>query len=177
MLSLTRSGEMNGTTPQIQVVEQFDPLAMQAFRRRPDVYWPAADALSPPPEAMDFVGHMLHRDVWTIAGMLAGHIFGFVEFTRRTSVMAELSVGFHPQFRGTIARAVIQFAIKKAFEEKGLVKLCAPIASDNRQAIMGARLIGFKEEGRLTRAIVRQVKSGPPLRDLVIMGLSKETRE
>jgi len=167
---------MNGQThtPQIQVVEQFDPLAMQAFRRRPDVYWAGADALSPPPEAMDFVGHMLHPDIWTVAGVLDGHIFGYCEFNRRTSIGAEFHVGFHPQFRGVIARAVCQFAISKAFGEKGLVKLWSPIPSDNKPALFGARHLGFREEGRLRNAIVRQVEHGPPLRDLVIMALSKE---
>lgn len=167
---------MNGTThtPQIQVAEQFDPLAMQAFRRRPDVYWSSTDALSPPPEALDFVGHMLHPDVWTIAGMLDGHIFGYVEFNRRTSIGAEIHVGFHPQFRGVIARAVTQFAIHKAFNEKMLVKIWAPIPSDNKAALYGARHLGFREEGRLVNAIVRNVEHGPPLRDLVIMALSKE---
>ncbi len=165
---------MNGVAPAIQVVDQFDPLAMQAFRRRPDVYWGAADALSPPPEAMDFVGHMLHPDVWTVAGTLDGLIFGYCEFNRRTSVGAEFHVGFHPQFRGAVALAVCRFAISRAFNEKGLVKLWSPIASDNRGAILGARRLGFREEGRLTAAIVRQVEHGPPLRDLVIMALSKE---
>jgi RimJ/RimL family protein N-acetyltransferase len=161
-------------SPSIQVVDQFDPLAMQAFRRRPDVYWPAADALSPQPDTMDFVGHMLHPDIWTVAGTLGGHIFGYCEFNRRTSVGAEFHVGFHPQFRGKIALEVCRFAIGRAFGEKGLVKLWSPIASDNRGAVLGALRLGFREEGRLTAAIVRQVEHGPPLRDLVIMALSKE---
>ena len=167
---------MNGATePQIRVVEAFDPHAMQAFRRRPDVYWPGIDALSPQPEALDFVEHMAHPDVWVVAGVFDGHIFGYCEFNRRTSIGAEFHVGFHPSFRGTIARAVCQFAIREAFTRKGLVKLWAPIPSDNRPALLAARHIGFREEGRLTNAIVREVKSGPPLRDLVIMALSKET--
>lgn len=168
---------MNGAThtPQIKISEQFDPVAMQAFRRRPDVYWPAADALSPPPEAMDFVGHMLHPDVWTVAGVLEGHIFGYCEINRRTSIGAEFHVGFHPQFRGVIARAVCRYAIHRAFFTKGLVKLWSPIPSDNRAALYGARHLGFREEGRLTNAIVRNVESGPPLRDLVLMSLSKES--
>jgi RimJ/RimL family protein N-acetyltransferase len=83
-------------------------------------------------------------------------------------------VGFHPQFRGKIALEVCRFAISRAFGEKGLVKLWSPIASDNRGAVLGALRLGFREEGRLTAAIVRQVEHGPPLRDLVIMALSKE---
>lgn len=165
---------MNGTQPQIRVVEAFDPQAMQAFRRRADVYWEANDALAPPPENVDIISHMLHPDVWTVAGVLAGHIFGYVEFIRRTSVGAELHVGFHPQFRGVIARAVVRLAIHRAFAEKGLVKLWAPIASDNKAALFGARHLGFREEGRLTRAIVRKVNDRGELRDLVLMGLSRE---
>lgn len=166
---------MNGSTPQIRVVEAFDPQAMQALRRRPDIYWSENDALAPPPENVDIVSHMLHPDVWTLAGVLGGHIFGYVEFIRRTSIGAEIHCGFHPQFRGAIARAVGMYAINRAFTTKGLVKLWAPIPSDNRAALFAARHMGFREEGRLTRAIVRHIEDGgPPLRDLVLMALSRE---
>lgn len=166
---------MSDTQPQFNVTDRFDPVAMQAFRRRPDIYWPGADALSPPPEALDFVTHMMHPDIWTVAGTLGGHIFGYVEFNRRTSIGAEVHAAFHPQFRGAIARAVFKSAIAEAFARKGLLKLWGPIPSDNRAALMGARLCGFREEGRITNAVVRDVKdgNGPPLRDLVIMALSK----
>jgi RimJ/RimL family protein N-acetyltransferase len=157
----------------LAVTDQFDPGAMQVLRRRPDIYWQSTDALMPQPEQMDFIAHMLHPDVWTVAGTLDGGIFGFVEFNRRTSIGAEIHCGFHPQFRGRVARAVVQYAIAQAFETKGLLKLWAPIPSDNRAALFGARHLGFHEEGRLTRAIVRQVKDGPPLRDLVLMSLEK----
>jgi RimJ/RimL family protein N-acetyltransferase len=160
--------------PEFRVTDQFDPAAMQAFRRRPDIYWAGTDALSPPPESLDFITHMLHPDIWTVAGTLGGHIFGYVEFNRRTSVGAEVHASFHPQFRGAIARSVFKAAIREAFSRKGLLKLWGPIPSDNRAALMGARLCGFREEGRLIGAVVRDCKDGgPPLRDLVIMALSK----
>lgn len=167
----------NGT-PHFAVTDVFNPVAMQEFRRRPDIYWAGADALSPPPEALDFVGHMLHPDVWTVAGTLGGIIFGYVEFNRKTSIGAEIHVAFHPQFRGKIARAVTLEAIRRAFAYKGLIKLWAPIPSDNRRALMGARLIGFREEGRLTNAIVRNTDDThtTPLRDLVLMSLDKRER-
>lgn len=171
---------MSDTQPQIAVTDRFEPEAMQAFRRRSDLFWEGADALSPPPESLDFIAHMLHPDVWTVAGVIAGHIFGFVEFNKRTSIGAEIHVGFHPQFRGRIARAVTLYAIGLAFKERGLLKLWAPIPSDHKAALMAARLIGFRQEGRLTRAIVRRavaVDGSPPLADLVLMSLSKETHQ
>lgn len=163
--------------PQIEVTDRFEPGAMQAFRRRSDLFWEGADALSPPPESLDFISHMMHPDVWTVAGMLSGHIFGFVEFNKRTSIGAEIHTGFHPQFRGRIAKAVGLYAIGLAFKERGLLKIWAPIPSDHKAALMAARLLGFKQEGRLTRAIVRRavaVDGAPPLADLVLMALSKE---
>lgn len=178
MLQLKANGSaaMSDRAPQIVATDQFSPEAMQALRRRPDLYWAMSDALAPPPENVDFIEHMLHPDVWTVAGTLNGYVFGYVEFVRRTSIGAEIHVGFHPQFRGVIARAITQYAISRAFGEKGLVKLWAPIPSDNRAALFGARHLGFREEGRLTAAIVRNTDDGgPPLRDLVIMALSKRT--
>lgn len=156
----------------IAATDVFDPHAMQDFMRRPDIYWSASDALSPQPEAMDFVSHMLHPDIWTIAATINGLIFGYVQFNKRTSIGAEIHTGFHPQFRGKIAKVVIEHSIQRAFKEKGLVKLWAIIPSDNRAAIWGARSMDFLFEGRLRNAIVRATGTdgGPPLRDLVIFG-------
>lgn len=149
--------------------DRFDAEAMQAVMRHPDVFWPSADALSSPPEAIDFVAHLAHPDTWTVAGTYKGHIFGFVRFVRRTSVMAEIHVGFLPGFRGRIAKAVIEWAIGAAFRYKGLRVLLAIIPSDNRAALSLARHIGFKDEGRLRAAVVR--KNG--LRDIVLLTFSK----
>lgn len=160
---------------QFEATDRFQPEAMQQFMRRPDIYWSGTDALAPPPESVDFVAHMLHPDTWITAALFNGHIIGYVQFLRRTSICAEIHVGFHPQCRGKVARGFVQDAIFKAFKTKGLLKLLAVIPSDNRPAILGARHIGFVQEGRLTRAIVRQNDGGTPLRDLIILGLSKET--
>lgn len=156
------------------VTEAFDIGDMQAFMRRPDVFWPGADALSPPPEALDFAEHMLHPDTWIVAGTFRGHIIGYVKFIKRTSIGAEIHVGFHPQFRGQIAGAVCKYAIALAFKERGFLKLWAIIPSDHRAALWGAYALGFRQEGRLTRAIVRDRGNGAaPLADLVILGLEK----
>lgn len=165
---------------QWRVSDQFDPMAMQAFRRRPDIYWGGSDAMLPAPEQMDFIPHMMHPDVWIVAATLNGHIFGFVEFNRRTSVMAEIHCGFHPEFRGRIALVVVRHAIALAFRDHGLAKLVAIIPSDHRPAIIGALRIGFRQEGRLTRAIVRDgrdcIFNQPPhggLTDLLLLGLER----
>lgn len=162
--------------PRFDVTDRFEPLAMQAFMRRPDIYWPATDALAPPPEAMDFVGHMAHNDTYTMGCTFNGHIVGYVQFVRRTAIGSEIHCGFHPQFRGKIAKHFVQHCIAYVFKNKGLLKLWAPIPSDNKAALMMARMVGARQEGRLTRAIVRSSENhdGPPLCDLVIMALSKE---
>lgn len=157
------------------VTDRFDAQAMQAFMRQPALYWPVRDALAPQPEQVDFVGHMLEPTVWTLAGTLNGHIIGYVQFVARTSVMSELTVGFHPQCRGRIAKALTQYAIGLAFRDHGLLKLIACIPADNRAAQFGARLLGFKEEARLREAIVRPMteRDPTPLRDIIIYSLRR----
>lgn len=160
---------------QFAVTDRFDAEAMQAFMRRPDVYWSSGDALMPPPEAMNFVEHMAHPDVYTLAATHAGHVVGYVQFNRRTSIGAEIHVGFHPQYRGFVAKRVIEYAIGLVFRDKGLLKLWATVPSDNRAAVLGAKAIGFVVEGRIRNAIVRDVGGGgPPLADLIILGLSRQ---
>lgn len=165
------SGEPTG---QFDVTDRFDPTVMQDFMRRPDIYWASNDALMPPPEVMNFVEHMLHPDTWTVAATFQGHIIGYVKFVRRTSIMVEMVVGFHPQFRGRIARACVLAAIGQAFREKGFLKIVAVIPDDNKAALVGIRRLGagFVLEGRLSRAIVREGRN-PPIADLLIFGLSR----
>jgi RimJ/RimL family protein N-acetyltransferase len=155
------------------VSDRFDPAIMQEFMRRPDVYWDVRDALAPQPESVDFVSHMLHPDVWTVAAKLGEHIVGYIQFNRRTSVMAEMTVAFHPQARGRVARTFVQIALQVAFTEKGLLKVLACIPDDNRAAIYGVRHLGFTPEGRLRNAIVRKGRT-PPLADLLLFGLSRQ---
>jgi RimJ/RimL family protein N-acetyltransferase len=156
--------------------DHFDRGAMQAFMRIPEIYWSASDALSPPPEAMDFISHMAHQDTWTVAITYGEFIIGYVQFIRRTSIGAEVHTGFHPNFRGGVAKAAVQYAIGQAFGVKHLVKLWAIIPSDNRPAILGAKSVGFSPEGRLRQAIMRGEsrwgKAG--IKDLVILGLSRD---
>lgn len=167
------SAEVANRLPGLEVTDRFDPAAMQEFMRRDDVYWPSVDALSPSPEHMDFIPHILHQDTWIAAATYGGHIIGYVKFVRQTGVGAELHAAFHPKFRGRVAKAVTMHAIGLAFRDKGLLKLWALVPADNRPAAYGCRAIGFRLEGRLTNAIVRKVSAGPPLRDILIFGLSK----
>src|SRR5690242_7680752 len=125
------------------VTDQFNALAMQEFMRQPELYWPTRDALSPPPETVDFVGHMADPTVWTLAGMMRDHIVGYVQFVKRTTIMAEITVAFHPQYRGAIAKAMTQYAIGLAFDpERAIMKLIAEIPADNRAARLGAGALG-----------------------------------
>jgi RimJ/RimL family protein N-acetyltransferase len=150
---------------------------MAQFMRLPEIYWAASDAMAPPPEMMQLEEYMLHPFNFTVAAMFDETIIGYVLFMKRTSIGAEMHVGFHPQARGRIAKAFIEDAIHRAFTSKGLMKLWAIIPSDNRRAILGAKAIGFAVEGRLTRAMMRggQVcQDCPPgLYDLLILGMSK----
>lgn len=159
---------------QFGMTEQFDPVDMQEVMRSVDIYWAARDALSPPPEAVNFIDHLLHPDTWTLAATLGPAIIGYVQFIKRTSVMAEMGVGFRPQFRGKIAKAMTQYAIGQAFTQKGLLKIIAIISADNRPSRYGVSLLGFRQEGRISNAIVRDIKEGgPPLCDLLVYGLSR----
>lgn len=159
----------------LTVTGHFDVEAMQRFMRLPDIYWPAQDALAPPPEAVNFAEYMTLPTVRTVAARYGEHIVGFVQVTQRTSIGGELHCAFHPQARGMIARAVVQHAVALAFTQWGYLKLWSPIASNNRPALYGARHLGFREEGRLVRAIARgESQWGPAgLYDLVIMTLDK----
>lgn len=158
------------TEPVFSATDRFDPFVMQQLMRRPDIFWASADAMSPPPEEIDFVEHLAHPDTYTFAGTYKNTIIGFVRFVKRTTVLAEIHVGFLPGFRGQIAKAIIEYAIAAVFQFKGCRQLLAIIASDNRAAIQMARHIGFKPTARLRDAIVK--KDG--LRDLVLLTLTRE---
>ena len=157
------------------MTDRFDPHVMQTFMRQPALYWPVRDALSVPPEQMNFVEHMMEPSVWTLAGTLGGHIIGYVQFTARTSVMSEITVGFHPQCRGRIAKALTAHAIGLLFRDHGVLKIIACVPADNRAARWGACALGFKEEARLRNAIVRPVTVHytTPLRDIIIFSLTR----
>lgn len=157
------------------VTDRFDAEAMQVFMRQPELYWPTQDALAPQPETVDFTERMLSPSVWTYAVTLSGHICGYVQFVARTSVMSELTVGFHPQCRGKIAKIVVAHAIGLAFRDLGVLKIIACIPADNKPAIYGVRVLGFKEEARLRDAIVRPIteRNSSPLRDILIYSLHK----
>lgn len=164
--------------------ETFDAGSMAAFIRQPSIYWAVSDAAAPPPEVLDIESHLAHPHTRTLACCLGDVIIGYIQFILRTSVCAEMIVGFHPNFRGKVAKAFCQYAIGQAFAEKGLLKLYVSIPSDNRRALVMARSCGFRPEGRLTRAVIRGYEisdldrraftSTPPgLYDLLILGLSK----
>jgi RimJ/RimL family protein N-acetyltransferase len=155
--------------------DTFDPAAMQQFMRQPDIFWSTRDALSPPPEVTDFTGHFVHPDVWTMAATWEGDPIGFVQFVKRGPILAEMTAGFHEEFRGRVALGFSRFAIGSVFEKKGILKIVAIVPSDNRPALAGIRRLGFAAEGRLTRAIVRNSNRWGPagLYDLTLWGLSK----
>jgi RimJ/RimL family protein N-acetyltransferase len=149
---------------------------MAAFMRTPDIYWSASDALAPAPENLDLESHLVSPFVFTLTCTYGPTIVGYVQFIQRTSIGGEIHTGFHQSCRGAIAKAFIQHAIGIAFRDKGFLKLWAIIPSDNRPAMILARHIGFEHEGRLTKAIVRRMPDGDggaPLRDLVLMSISK----
>jgi ribosomal protein S18 acetylase RimI-like enzyme len=160
------------------VTDRFDADAMQSFMRQPGMYWPTQDALAPQPDEINFVERMLSPSVWTYAATLGGHICGYVQFVARTSVMSEITAGFHPQCRGRIAKAIAAHAIGLAFRDLGVVKIIACVPADNRPARMVVRLLGFDEEARLHDAIVRPMtdKFTTPLRDIIIYSLTRPRR-
>lgn len=165
--------------------ETFDVTAMAAFMRQPEIYWAVSDAAAAPPELLDIESHLAHTHTWTLACCLHDTIIGSISLILRTSICAEIVVGFHPNFRGRVALNFIRYAIGRAFTDKGLLKLYATVPSDNRRALRMAGILGFQREGRLTKAIVRgralddlsprQFQHTPPgLYDLIIIGLNKD---
>ena len=166
---------MSDNSSGFAVTDRFDAESMAAFMRQPALYWPTQDALAPPPEEVDFVGRMHTPSVWTYAATLRGQIIGYVQFAARTSVMSEITVGFHPQCRGRIAKVIVQHAIGLAFRDLGVLKIIACIATDNRAARYGVARLGFCEEARLHNAITRPIteRNQSPLRDIVIYSLAR----
>jgi RimJ/RimL family protein N-acetyltransferase len=157
--------------------DTFDVDAMATFMRRPEIYWPASDCLAPPPEAMKFEEHLVSPHVWTVAATFQGHIIGYVQFIQKTTIGAEVHIGFHPQARGKVAKVMFEHAIALAFRDRGLTKLWGIIASDNKPALRMAGAVGFRREGRITNSIVRKHDGeGPPLSDLIIMTLEHTRR-
>jgi RimJ/RimL family protein N-acetyltransferase len=143
--------------------------ALEAFMKVPEIYWAQNDALSPPPEAVNFIGHLTHPDVATFMATYGTNIIGYVQFVRRSSIAAEMHVAFRKEFRGTVARAMVQYALASVFK-RGLLKVWGLVPSDNRAAAMAARLIGMHVEGRLKDATVRE----DGLRDIVIFSISRD---
>ena len=156
----------------LSVTEAFDVKAMADFMRVPELYWATRDALAPPPECIDFAGHMMQPTVWTVAAMWEQQIIGYVQVVLRTSIMGEVTTAFHPLCRGRFAKVVGEYVIERAFGEKGYAKLVAVVPTDNRRAIVAAKVLGFVVEGRLTKAIVRQPHG---LTDLLVFGLCRES--
>lgn len=166
--------------------ENFAVADMASFMRQPELYWPTTDALAPQPADMRLEEYLTSQWVWTLACCYNNNIIGYVQLNTKTSIGAEFHTGFHPNCRGRIAKVFVEYAITRAFTDKGLLKLWALIASDNRPAILGAKSVGFVPEGRLTKAIMRSPSIAgrrfperwsqtPGLRDIVILGLTKET--
>ena len=169
--------ETNGLVPtdvsRFAPVDNFDHAVMADFMRNPAIYWATTDALAPEPELIDFESFMAQPDAWTIAATYDKWIIGYIYVLRKTSVGAEFHCGFHPNFRGKIAKAFCDHTIQRCFKEKGFRKLWTLIPSDNRPAIILARACGFQPEGRLAGAIMRGPSRWYPqagLRDLVILG-------
>ena len=144
--------------------------AVAALMSIPELYWAINDRLSPQPEQLNWQEYLSRPDVATYVATAHNQAMGYVQFVRKTSIMAELTVAFLPPFRGNVARHLTLYAIADVFKTKGMLKIYATVPSDNRAALYAARFIGMKKEGQLTRAIVRD----GGVRDLVVFGLTKE---
>jgi len=145
--------------PEFRPSDRFDRDEMAAFMRRPDIFTSMYDALSPPPEAFQFEDHMLRNDIWTMALCYGQTIVAFVQFTLRTSVMAEVACGAHPEVRGKLAGAFGEYCAQMAFAEKGLFKLVANVAADNKEMLLMLRLHGFKQIGVIEKCIAKGEKT------------------
>ena len=153
-----------------QITERWDVEAMCGFLAQPELYWQINDHLSPQPEALNWREYVSRQDVATYAATWEGNIVGYVQFLKRTSVGAEMTVAFREGFRGRIAKTLTLAAMANAFEKKMLLKLWATVPTDNRLALRAAVHIGMRKEGQLTKSIVR----ADGVRDLVLFGITRD---
>jgi RimJ/RimL family protein N-acetyltransferase len=136
----------------------------------PEIYWATHDRLAPLPEVVDWQRDLSLPDVATFTATFRNNVIGYVQFTRRTSIGAEMHVAFRENFRGRVARTMTLHAMATVFRDRGLLKIWGGVPADNRRAQLAARHIGMKHEGTLTQAIVREAGG---VRDLLIFGITK----
>ena len=141
-----------------------------AFMREPRIYWAINDHLAMQPESWNIEEYIKHPDVQTYVAAHNDMMIGYVQFVRRTSMCGEMTVAFAPHWRGGIAREMTRYAMAEMFRTGSLLKIFASVPTDNKPAIFAARHIGMKQEGRLTKAIVR----ADGLRDLLIFGVTRD---
>lgn len=140
------------------------------FMRIPELYWSVNDRLYPQPDERDLESWIRQPDVSTFVASWDHTIIGYVQFVRRSSVCAEMTVAYAPQWRGNCARTLTLYAMAELFKSRGILKIIAGVPTDNRAALVAARIIGMRKEGQLTKAIVRE----DGLRDLVVFGITKD---
>jgi len=155
--------------------ESFDVEQMAAFMRDPYVYGGINDAMAPAPETVLIEDWLrTEQKLMTVAAMFKGHIVGYTQLYRRTSVAAELTVGFNRYVPAVVVKAFTLYTFQAGWKS-GLVTIWAVIASDNRPARQAAYNCGFRQEARLSKAIVRpESKWGPAgVRDLIIYSVHR----
>ena len=135
----------------------------------PELYWSINDRLSPQPDQLNWPEYLSRQDVATFVASYGPHPIGYVQFIRKTSILAEMTVAFMDKFRGSVAKQLTLYAMSLVFKEKGILKIFGTVPTDNRRALYAARHIGMRKEGVLTQAIVRE----GGLNDLVVFGITK----
>ena len=107
--------------------ERWDMDALCAFLAQPELYWEINDHLSAQPEQLNWPNYVSRHDVATWAATWDGNIIGYVQFLKRTSIGAEMTLAFRENFRGRIAKTLTLAAMAQAFEKKGLLKIWATV--------------------------------------------------
>jgi hypothetical protein len=135
------------------MVRRADPEFVTRVMRDPRVWkWVAEDGIVPE--------QFQHRSSETYFQF---RNLGFVMFRRPTMTMAEIHVCMLKGARGI---EPFIFECMEMMRAKGVRKFLAPIGDWNVAALRLARRCGYKEEGRITAAYVRD---GKP-RAMVMMG-------
>ena len=153
-----------------QMSERWDVETVSRFMADPQLYWAINDRLSPQPEQLNWPEYLSRPDVATYVATFYGNIVGYVQFLRRTMIGAEMTVAFRENHRGKVAKTLTLWALAHVFREKRMLKVWAAVPSDNRLALVAARHIGMRLEGKLTKAIVRE----GGICDLLIFGLTRD---
>ena len=147
-----------------------DLLALETVWKHPKVYPWLGDDFIPDAEQVDFHPYLKDRTVRTFVCHASHMPVGVIAYRQRNSLWWQIHLGFVPGFRGALAARFVRRTLQIMFKEAGAVKITAELATNNKAALHGAALIGFKREGIIRKSIMHQGQ----LRDQILLGICRD---